>query len=253
MVVGIEKFREHFSGHKDEYVIIGGAACDHWFNTAGLKFSRVTKDIDVVLCVDVVSTAFGGAFQSFLDAGGYRARERSDGRREFYRFHQPTDKSYPFRIELFARRPETLVLPDGAHLARIPVEEDVASLSAILLEEAYYEALVATKSIVDDVTIANIELLIPFKAHAYLNLFRSKDQGEQIGSKEIEKHRNDVFRLAQLLPRDAVFEMPQKIKEDMCLFLATVEEDENFNPNALDVPLTRGEGVGLLRSAYQLR
>lgn len=29
MVVGIDKFREHFSGHKDKYVIIGGAACHH--------------------------------------------------------------------------------------------------------------------------------------------------------------------------------------------------------------------------------
>lgn len=207
----------------------------------------------MVLCVEIVDAEFGEVPQRLLDAGGYRARERSDGEREFYRFHQPTDKSYSFMIEFFARRPDTLGLPEGAHLAPIPVEEDVASLSAILLEDAYYDALLAAKRIGDDVAIANIELLIPFKAHAFLNLSKSKDQGEQIGSDVIKKHRNDVFRLLQLLPRHAEFEMPQKIKEDMCLFLATVEEDENFNPKAFDVPLTRGEGIGLLRSAYQLR
>ena len=251
-MVGIEKFRKHFSGHKDKYVIIGGAACDHWFSDAGLGFRR-TKDIDVVLCVEVVDAEFGDALKCFLDAGGYEARKRSTGRREYYRFQKPTNESYPHKIEFLARRPAKLVLPADAHLAPIPVEEDMASLSAILLEEAYYEALVAAKSIVDDVTIANIELLIPFKAHAFLNLSRSKDQGEQIGSKEIEKHRKDLFRLAQLLPTDAEFEMPEKIKEDMRLFLATVEEDKNFDPQAFRVPLTRGEGVGLLRSAYQLR
>jgi len=28
MVKGLEKFKEHFSGFEDNYVIIGGTACD---------------------------------------------------------------------------------------------------------------------------------------------------------------------------------------------------------------------------------
>ena len=36
IVVGIDKCREHFAGHEDMCVIIGGGACDHWFNDAGL-------------------------------------------------------------------------------------------------------------------------------------------------------------------------------------------------------------------------
>lgn len=108
----------------------------------------------MVLCVEIVDAEFGEVPQRLLDAGGYRARERSDGEREFYRFHQPTDKIYSFMIGFFARRPDTLGLPEGAHLAPIPVEEDVASLSAILLEDAYYDALLAAKRIGDDVAIA---------------------------------------------------------------------------------------------------
>lgn len=77
MVAGIEKFREHFVGHEDQYAVIGGAACDLLFDSVGLPF-RATKDIDMVLCVEVVDAAFGEAFKTFLDAGGYQARERSD-------------------------------------------------------------------------------------------------------------------------------------------------------------------------------
>lgn len=252
MVVGIDKFREHLSGHEGKYAIIGGAACDYWFNAAGLRF-RVTKDIDVVLCVEVVDAEFGEAFQNFLDAGGYKARERSNSRKEFYRFHRPANDRYPLMIELFARRPDTLYLPDGAHLAPIPVEENVASLSAILLEDAYYEALLTAKSIDDDVAIADVRLLIPFKAHAFLNLSKSRDQGEEIGRDLVRKHQKDVFRLSQLLRHDERIEIPEQIKDDMRLFLATVETDENLNPKDFDVPLTRIEGVDLLRSAYQLR
>ena len=111
MVAGIEKFREYFVAHEDQYAIIGGAACDLLFNAAGLDF-RATKDIDMVLCVEVVDAAFGTAFGAFLDAGGYQARERSDGTKEFYRFHLPADRSFPFMIELFSRRPGGSPPPD---------------------------------------------------------------------------------------------------------------------------------------------
>ena len=80
IVVGIDKFREHFAGHEDMGVIIGGGACDHWFNDAGLRF-KATKDIDMVLRTETIDTAFDDSVQRFLDAGGYGARERSDGKK----------------------------------------------------------------------------------------------------------------------------------------------------------------------------
>ena len=63
MVKGIDKFRDHFAGNEGEYVIIGGAACDLLFGAAGLPF-RATKDIDMVLCVEVVDAAFARKIQS---------------------------------------------------------------------------------------------------------------------------------------------------------------------------------------------
>ena len=251
MVVGIDKFREYFAGHEDQYAIIGGAACDLLFDRAGLKF-RATKDIDMVLCVEVVDVAFGETFKAFIDAGGYEARERSDGKKEFYRFHRPKDENYPFMIELFSRKPEALNLSGDAGLTPIPVEEDVVSLSAILLEEGYYEALQSAKRDMDGVTIIDETLLIPFKARAFLDLSKRKEQGEKIDRKNIKKHRSDVFRLAQLLAGDADIETPEPIQEDMRRFLELTEADETLNPKDFGVPLTRDEAVALLRSAYRL-
>jgi hypothetical protein len=251
MVGGIEKFREHFAGHENQYAIIGGAACDMLFDAAGLPF-RATKDIDMVLCVEVVDAAFGEKFKAFLDAGGYQARERSDGKKEFYRFHKPTDKNFPFMIELFARKPGTLKLPDNAELTPIPVEEDIVSLSAILLDDDYFAAIQSAKRIVDGVTTVDETLLIPFKARAFLDLSDRLDKGEKIDSKNIKKHRNDVFRLAQLLPRGASIKLTEPIAADLRRFLELAAKDNTLDPKSFDVPFSRDDGIALLHTAYGL-
>jgi hypothetical protein len=239
MVAGIEKFREYFAGHENQYAIIGGTACDILFDAAGLPF-RATRDIDMVLCVEVVDAAFGEKFKAFLDAGGYQARERSDGKKEFYRFHKPTDKNFPFMIELFSRKPGTLKLPDNAGLTPIPVEEDIVSLSAILLDDDYFAAIQSAKRTVDGVTIVDETLLIPFKARAFLDLSDRLAEGE---GKNIKKHRNDVFRLAQLLPRGANIKLAEPIAADLRRFLDLAAKDNTLDPKSFGVPFSRDEGI----------
>jgi hypothetical protein len=247
MVKGMDKFREHFTGYEDQYAIIGGAACELLFGEAGLDF-RATKDIDMVLCVEVVDAAFGERFAAFLEAGGYKARERADGKKEFYRFHKPTDTSFPHMIELFSRKPDALKLPEGVVATRIPADGQAISLSAILLDDDYYAALQSGKRDLDGVTIANETLLIPFKARAYLNLC---DDGK--GDKEdTRKHRNDVFRLLQLLPNDAALDVSEPIRADLRRFSDTVEKDQAFDPQSFKVPISREDGIAQLRSAYKL-
>jgi hypothetical protein len=247
LVTGIDKFQKYFAGHEDHYAIIGGAACDLLFDEAGLDF-RATKNIDMVLCVEVVDTAF----KEFLDAGGYQARERSTGEKEFYRFHKPSDQSFPFMIELFSPKPGTLDLPENAELTPIPVEEDIVSLSAILLDDGYYEALQSAKRKIEGVTVIDETLLIPFKARAFLDLSARAEAGEKIDSKNIKKHRNDVPRLTQLLPGDALITLPDQIRDDTRRFLDLAEADDTLDPKALNVPFTRDEAIALLRSAYKL-
>ena len=47
MVKGINRFREYFRDFTDQYVLIGGAACDISFESNNVDF-RATKDLDVV-------------------------------------------------------------------------------------------------------------------------------------------------------------------------------------------------------------
>ncbi len=53
MVVGLERFRDHFRGLETSCALIGGAACDAWMARSGLPF-RATKDLDIVLVIEAL-------------------------------------------------------------------------------------------------------------------------------------------------------------------------------------------------------
>lgn len=252
MVKGVDRFREYFAGHQDSYALIGGAACDILFGEAGLPF-RATNDFDIVLCVEVVSVELGTVFSKFLDAGGYQARERSTGRREFYRFHRPTDETFPAMIELFARRPDTLKLPNGVELSPMPVEEGVISLSAILLDDDYLEALQKARRVIDDISLVDETILIPMKARAFLDLSGRKANGQNVDARDIRKHRADVFRLTQLLPGSGNLPLAEPIRADLAAFLQQVGSDPDFDYKALKLVLPLPDAMAILHGYYQLR
>ena len=54
MVPGLKSFRESFSDFADQYVIIGGAACDIYMESEESSF-RATKDLDIVLIVEALT------------------------------------------------------------------------------------------------------------------------------------------------------------------------------------------------------
>ena len=251
MVKGLDRFREYFAGHENSYALIGGVACDILFGEAGLAF-RATKDFDIVLCVEVVGVEFGMVFADFLEAGGYQARERSTGKREFCRFHRPSDETFPAMLELFARRPDTLKLPGGAKLSPIPVEENVISLSAILMDDDYFEAIQKARRVIDDISLIDETILIPFKARAFLDLSRRKANGEDVDARHIRKHRADVFRLAQLLPGSGNLPLARPIRADLAAFLEQVASDPDFDYKALTLPLTLPDATAILDGYYQL-
>ena len=69
MVKGIERFRDYFQDFTDEYVLIGGAACDISFKNNNADF-RATKDLDIVLIVEALTSGFGERFWKFIQDGG---------------------------------------------------------------------------------------------------------------------------------------------------------------------------------------
>lgn len=250
MVVGIETFRRYFAAHGDQYVLIGGAACDLLFTAAGLPY-RATKDLDIVLCVEVVDAAFARTFADFLDAAGYQKHALYEGERKFYRFEKPTDTRFPYMIELFARPTAALDLPGSDRYVRLTVEDAILSLSALLLDEHYYAAVQNGRETLDGVSILGPTLLVPFKARAFLDLSQRRSEGEQVDSDDIRKHRNDIFRLVQLLPGAGTVALADPIKDDLRRFIAAMP-DEELDPKSFTVPLTKEEGVAILQRVYGL-
>ncbi len=251
MVVGLDRFKTHFAAYPNEYVLIGGAACTVAMDAVGLQF-RATKDLDIVLCAEALTPSFGRAFWEFVTDGKYERNETSTGKRQFYRFQKPTDESFPFMLELFSRAPDVLVPAEGSHLTPIPLEEEVSSLSAILMDDNYYSFLQNGKRIVDGVQIAGAEQLIPLKARAWLDLKERISNGANVDSREVKKHKNDVFRLSAIVDGSLVGTVPEKVKADLASFLEMATQ-EVIDLRAMGLGSQTIESVTTeLRSIYRL-
>ena len=224
MVRGLEKFQEYFKGFIGNYVVIGGTACDIAISEAGLR-PRATKDIDIILIVEALSTEFIYKFWEFVEAGNYVIKEKGEKDRRYYRFNKPSLDEYPYQVEIFSKNPDILDLKEGSHLTPIPVSEGITSLSAILMDGEYYNFTIDHSNIVNGVRIANTEALICLKAKAYLDLSKRKSEGEEISDKETRKHKHDVLRLTVLLSEDDTFTLPDSLKQDLRDFVDLIKED----------------------------
>jgi len=201
MVKGLKKFQKHFYGHEQSFVVIGGVACHEWFAAQGFRF-RGTKDIDVVLILEAVSTPFFLRFWEFIRLGNYKACHKATGGKIYYRFSDPAQIDYPVMIELFSRKPVDIELYAGQNIVPISVDNDISSLSAILMDDSYYNIVMQLRDIVDGLPA-----------------------GEKVNGRDIDKHRNDVFRLASLLQVDKNLSLPPSISDDLRLFLRTFSDN----------------------------
>jgi hypothetical protein len=137
-------------------------------------------------------------------------------------------------IELFTRKPDAIQLLEDAVLTPLPMDDDISSLSAILLDNDYYEFLKRGKVVVDGVTVLDAAYLIPFKAKAWMDLTDRKAAGEHVESKNIKKHKNDVFRLTELIDTTAKIVAPQGVYADIQEFIYRMK-NENVNIEQLGV------------------
>jgi len=227
MINGFNSFKEWFAGYEEHYVIIGGMACDLLFDEINADF-RVTKDVDMVLLVEALSVDFGIRFWEYIKLAEYSNRYRSNGKPEYYRFINPLSEDYPYMIELFSRRIEGISLPDEAVLSPLPVDDSVSSLSAILLDDEYYDFLKTGVRVVDGIPTLQATHLIPFKAKAWLDLTNRKSRGESVNSRDIRKHKNDIIRLSSLMEEGTKIALPQTILNDMRLFMKSIDNAKDY-------------------------
>jgi len=193
-------------------------------NELGVPF-RATKDLDMVLIVEVLDVSFGETFWKFIEDGGYKHREKSTGVNQFYRFTAPEDAAYPKMIELFSKQPKNFDPMDKNGLTPIHIDDSIISLSAILLNDVYYDVLVKSKRTVDSYSIIEIETVILFKIKAWLDMKQRKDDGGHIDSKNIKKHKNDIFRLLANVIPSSQFKIAEEIENDIRQFIELIDDD----------------------------
>ena len=247
MVKGLDIFRKYFADYEDQYVLIGGAACDIVFESNEVNF-RATRDPDMVLIIEALTPEFGERFWNFIVAGKYRNKATNSGKPQFYRFDKPEEDSFPKMIELFCRSDFELKNAEG--ITPIHIDDEISSLSAILLDDDYYKALLDGKVVRSGLSVLRPESIILFKAKAYLDLMERKKAGGTVDSSDIKKHKKDILRIASELMLEKAIGLPVSVNEDIHMFIDSLEQDP-FDQNSLKMyGLKNDDIVALLKQVF---
>lgn len=227
MVQGLDSFKKWFAKFQDQYVVIGGSACDTLFEDQSEPF-RETRDIDVVLIVESLTPEFGKKFWQYIKMAGYQNLQKSTGKPEFYRFYSAKQPGFPFMIELLAQAPDYIKIPEEARLTPIGLGDSLESLSAILLDPDYYNLLQEGRTVVDGLSVLKAPYLMLFKIKAWLNLKAERETNpSSVHGSDLRKHKNDVIRLTRLLSTtdNKKIILPDSIYNDVIAFRAAMEQE----------------------------
>ena len=248
MVKGLDTFRKYFADYESQYVLIGGVACDILFESNEVNF-RATRDLDMVLIVEALTPEFGERLWKFIVDGKYRNKATNGENPQFYRFDKPEDDTFPKMIELFCR--SDFELKNAKGITPIHIDDEISSLSAILLNDDYYKVLLSGKVIRTSLSVLRPEYIILFKAKAYLDLKMRSDSGEKVDSSDIKKHKKDVLRIAAELILEKVENLPITVNDDIHSFIESLEQ-EPFDQNSLKrYGLKNEDVVNLLKQVFE--
>lgn len=221
----LETFRAYFRNFSNQYILIGGTAVQLHLKNAGLS-ARSTKDMDIVFCVEALTLDFVTVFWQFIKEGNYMYHHKSSKEKCFYRFSNPSTNKYPSMIEIFSENFNSLHDLAPGKIVPLRVDDESVSLSAILLNKVYYNFLIKHHIVIDNMAVADFRVIIPLKANAFLDLSKRKLLGEIISQRTINKHKNDIFRLTQLLTYEPLENVPQQIKTDITDFILRIGVDD---------------------------
>ncbi|MCH5176334.1 MAG: hypothetical protein J1F40_10665 [Prevotellaceae bacterium] len=224
---GLEKFREAFETYSENYVIIGGTACDITMTGTAVR-PRATHDIDMIVIVEKMTADFAERFWQFVREGGYRPEKgkQAEGetpKYELYRFVNGKP-DYPEMIELLSRHPDILGEPRGLTIEPLPVDEDTSSLSAIIMDDDFYHFTIDHSRVTNGLRHADSAALIALKSRAYLNLLQDKANGKHVNSKDIKKHRADVLKNVVIM-EDSQISAPESIVNCIREFVVSIRNE----------------------------
>ena len=232
---GLEIFKEAFEAYSDNYVIIGGTACDITMQGTVVR-PRATHDIDMIVIVENMTPSFAKRFWEFVKEAGYRPEKRKQiegepAKYELYRFVDGKT-GYPEMIELLSRHPDILGEPSNLVIEPLPIDGDVSSLSAIIMDDDFYHFTIKHSKLTDGVRHADSAALVCLKTRAYLNLLQDKAEGKHVNSKDIKKHRSDVLKNVVIITDESI-SAPMAIVDCVKDFVSSIRADWDTLSNPL--------------------
>ena len=245
-IIGLDKFADFFKGYEDCYTIIGGTACDILLSDRPGGF-RATKDIDMIILFEDRFEEFAGLFWRFVKEGEYRCGWKNSDKPHFYRFTEPKS-GYPVQIELFSRKSDYHLEADSS-IIPIHIDDELSSLSAIMLNDDFYNFMLEGRIQRDGVSILKAAYLVPFKMFAWLNLLEDKAQGRHVNEKDLRKHKNDVFHLLQIIPADESVSVKGDVAETVDRFSTRIVS-ENIVFSDLGINTTMEQELNAIREIY---
>lgn len=246
MVAGLKRFIERFKDYPDCYTIIGGTACDILMREADIDF-RATKDIDMIVIMEARYKQFTKVLWDYIIEGGYRFGWKNSDEVHFYRFTEPKP-GYPSMIELFSREPDYIKdVPTG--IVPLHIDDETSSLSAILLNDDFYSFMLEGRRTILGASVLGAEYLIPFKMYAWLNLKDRKSRGEHVNERDLKKHKNDVFRLLQIVDPQKKIDTKGIVNEAVRRFIQEIRE-ESLPLKQLGISVDVNTAIEYLESMY---
>ena len=232
---GLEIFKEAFEAYSDNYVIIGGTACDITMQGTVVR-PRATHDIDMTVIVENMTPSFAKRFWEFVKEAGYcpEKRKQIEGEPAKYELYRFVDgkTGYPEMIELLSRHPDILGEPSNLVIEPLPIDGDVSSLSAIIMDDDFYHFTIKHSKLTDGVRHADSAALVCLKTRAYLNLLQDKAEGKHVNSKDIKKHRSDVLKNVGIITDESI-SAPMAIVDCVKDFVSSIRADWDTLSNPL--------------------
>jgi hypothetical protein len=212
-------FRNTFEQYDEYYTVIGGTACMILMEDAGRRF-RATSDIDMILVMEDGGEEFCKVFWDYIVSGKYTCGVKKD-EPQYYRFTDPAP-GYPEQIELFSKRADFKI---DSRIIPVYISEDVSSLSAIALDNDFYNFMKTGRKTIEGISVLGAEHIIPFKMYAWLNNMSMREQGIHVNTDDIKKHKNDVFRLFPLINPDDKIMTSGNVKETILNFIEKMKNE----------------------------
>ncbi len=244
----INFFINQFKNYKDQYILIGGSACDLIMDKIGLTF-RMTKDIDIIVTVMSGNNDFLNTLKDFIKNGEY-SNSNSDDRKIFYRFSNPKHEKYPKIIELFSKR--ELNIPKEIIVNKINKKAKHSDFSAIMFSPEYYDLANDNIYAIENVRIPTPLALIILKLKAWDNLRRDVLLGKQVKKSDIPKHKNDIFRLWQLLDEKNEIRVSKTVLNEINGIIDLLKK-EDVNLKQLKIDDSKDEILDSIQNKIKLK